>query len=80
VLLRGVGVEVPANVSPVPFVDSLSPEKALALAGFINDNPVPTGVSDVPGDGGEFEHPPAEPDPAFDDEAERTTPMDVGPS
>jgi hypothetical protein len=79
-LFEGAGVVLAEGATVNATVDVLTKGQCSLLIETIKDGPVRDGSSDVPGAGGdEFTHPSVEPDPAFDD-AQRTTPMDVGPS
>lgn len=57
-LFAGLKFEVPAEEKVNDAINRLSREQCSQLIDFIKDGAVPTGESDVPGDGGEFTHPP----------------------
>ena len=58
-LLTGAGVEVADGEDVHDAIMRLSSAQASNIIDFVSKQPIPTGESDVPGDAGEFTHPPA---------------------
>jgi hypothetical protein len=76
-LLATAGVTVGEGESPRDACARLQFPGVSQLIEFLKENPVPTGVSDVPSDASEFTHPPAGQDPDLEPGPGQ---FDVGPS